>query len=122
MATSGLTIRYITDSRLDDILDNAFEKVIAKDYFGAFSSMLEGVIVSYHQGIPDGQYNYNTEEGQYDYYEEELETEGTSELFDTVVDTVENEEVSILMIEERLEELENKVTEFEARIAELEGK
>lgn len=68
VSTSGLAIRYLTDQRIDHLLDRAYEYVSEGDYFGTFESFLEGTEVYLKQGISQGQYNYDTETGEIDPY------------------------------------------------------
>lgn len=67
--TSGDAIRYLTDSRIDRILDDAFEKVADEEYYGTFLAFFERTEFYLEQGIPSGQYNYDTETGEIDRYQ-----------------------------------------------------
>ncbi len=68
ISTAGEAIRYLTDRRIDTILDNAYGYVSDGDYANCFSEMLNGVTRAYEQGIPDGQYNYDVETGKISVY------------------------------------------------------
>lgn len=68
ISTAGEAIRYLTDRRIDTILDNAYGYVSEGDYADCFSEMLSGVVYAYEQGIPDGQYNYDVETGKISVY------------------------------------------------------
>ena len=63
LSTCGKAIRYLTDSRLDSILDDGFDYVSNGDYAGCISAMLSGAERYYDAGIPQNQYNYDVETG-----------------------------------------------------------
>lgn len=54
IATSGQMRYYLTDSRVDRLLDDAFDCVSEGDYGEAFREMLEGTKDYLSRGIPDG--------------------------------------------------------------------
>ena len=62
--TFGQAIYYLTDDRVDKILDEAFDKAGKEDYHAAFTSMLKGVKEAYQRGIPDDQYTYDEKTGK----------------------------------------------------------
>ena len=64
ISTCGIAIRYLTDSRIDNILDAAYAKISNGDYNGCMHSMLTGVENYYEKGISEGQYNYDSETGE----------------------------------------------------------
>jgi uncharacterized protein len=64
VSTSGAMIRYLTDSRIESLLDDAYEYASAADYSGAAKAFLEDAAKYYKKGIPDGQYTYNSETGK----------------------------------------------------------
>lgn len=68
ISTCGIAIRYLTDSRIDDILDAAYAKISNGDYNGCMHSMLTGVENYYEKGISEGQYNYDSETGKISRY------------------------------------------------------
>lgn len=68
LSTSGIAIRYLTDQRIDTLLDDAYGYVSEGDYFGTFESFLEGTVSYLKKGIPSDQYNYDTETGEIDPY------------------------------------------------------
>lgn len=68
LSTCGEAIRYLTDERLDYILDGAYEEISAGNYAECLSVMMDGVAVYYEKGIPNGQYNYDTETGEVSVY------------------------------------------------------
>ena len=69
LSTSGIAIRYLTDSRIENILDEAFERVASGDYYGTFAAFFEETHNYLEMGIPEGQYNYDVETGMTDYYD-----------------------------------------------------
>ena len=68
LSTCGIAIRYLTDARIDAILDDAYNDVSAGDYADCLNTMLDGVARYYDAGIPSGQYNYDTETGRVSVY------------------------------------------------------
>ena len=70
IATSGISIRYLTDSRVDTMLDHAFDYVGDGKYAGAFLKMLSDTQSYYRSGIQSGQYNVDQDTGEIDYYQE----------------------------------------------------
>lgn len=71
LSTSGQMIRYITDERVDFILDAAYEKAADGDYAGSALEALNATESCIQAGIESGQYNYSSETGEIDPYEEE---------------------------------------------------
>jgi uncharacterized protein len=58
ISTSGIAIRYITDVRLETILDAVFSGGMTdKDYYGAAKAFLSSTASFLAAGIPDDQYN-----------------------------------------------------------------
>ncbi len=68
MSTCGDAIRYLTDDRIDRILDDAFTDISGGDYAACLTTMVEGVRVAYADGIPSGQYNYDRDTGEISVY------------------------------------------------------
>lgn len=68
LSTCGQAIRYLTDSRIDNILDRAYVKVADGDYYGTFSAFFDRTEYYLNQGILGDQYNYDTQTGERDYY------------------------------------------------------
>lgn len=64
LSTSGEAIRYLTDSRIDDILDRAYEDISNGNYADCMETMAAGVAGAYDAGIVNGQYNYDSETGE----------------------------------------------------------
>lgn len=69
VSTSGDMIRYLTDERIDDILDAAYEYAAKGDYAGSALAALDTTETFIQAGIEDGQYNYASETGQIDPYQ-----------------------------------------------------
>ena len=69
VSTCGSAIRYLTDDRIDRILDAAYEEVADGDYFGTFEAFFKETEKYLKKGIPSNQYNYDIETGERDYYE-----------------------------------------------------
>lgn len=63
ISTCGEAIRYLTDARIDYILDDAYTDVSNGDYGDCLITMVDGVAGYYQRGISEGQYNYDTETG-----------------------------------------------------------
>lgn len=68
ISTEGKMIRYLTDDRIETILDDAFEYLPDGDYYGAAASFLNSVEVFYEQGIDTNQYNYDPVTGKISRY------------------------------------------------------
>lgn len=64
ISTCGEAIRYLTDSRIDSILDDAYSDVSDGAYGACLMTMVTGVADAYDAGIPNGQYNYDTDTGK----------------------------------------------------------
>lgn len=75
ISTCGIAIRYLTDDRIDAILDEAYTDVSNGSYGACMDTMLSGVERYYQKGIPDGQYNYDTETGKVSVYRSLTATE-----------------------------------------------
>ncbi len=71
--TYGKLQYYLTDSRLESLLDNAYEKISDEDYEGTFDSMLEDTEGWYRRGIQDGTRIYNEDTGTYTVYQKPKE-------------------------------------------------
>lgn len=64
ISTCGEASRYLTDSRLDNILDDAYTDISEEAYGDCLVTMLIGVERAYDAGVPNGQYNYDVETGE----------------------------------------------------------
>ena len=63
ISTSGKAIRYLTDSRIERVLDEGFYYVSDGEYASCLSAMLSTAEYFYDSGIPQDQYNYDVETG-----------------------------------------------------------
>lgn len=70
LSTSGLAIRYLTDDRIESVLDEAFEYVADGDYYGTFQAFFDASEKFLNKGIPKDQHNYDVETGEIDYYDD----------------------------------------------------
>lgn len=68
ISTAGAMIRFLTDQRIDAMLDHGYESVAAAEYGAAADVFLEDLENNYNRGIPDGQYNYDAETGEISVY------------------------------------------------------
>ena len=68
ISTTGLAIRYFTDSRINTILDEVFSYVSEGLYAEGADFFLDETEAILKAGIPQDQYNYDTETGEKDYY------------------------------------------------------
>lgn len=57
ISTSGDMIRYLTDRRIESILDESISYFKDQDYLGGVERMIEETAGYYEAGIPSGQYN-----------------------------------------------------------------
>ncbi|MFV0466982.1 MAG: TPM domain-containing protein [Lachnospiraceae bacterium] len=64
IVTAGEAISYLTDSRIDDILDQAYEDASNEDYAQSMMELLNGVLVMYQKGVPDNSRIYDTDTGE----------------------------------------------------------
>lgn len=69
ISTEGKMLRYLTDARIDSLLDDAFIYAAEEDYANSAFSVLKGVEDYIALDIPDGQYNYSSENGERDPYQ-----------------------------------------------------
>ena len=68
ISTNGRMIRYMTDSRVEDILDDVYSYAAEADYYEAAAAFLKDTEKCYSDGIPGDQYNYDTETGKISRY------------------------------------------------------
>ena len=58
ISTTGIGIRYLTDERIERVLDKVFESgLVDGDYFGASKGFLGGIRTYLESGIPSDQYS-----------------------------------------------------------------
>lgn len=68
ISTEGAMIRFLTDVRIETMLDHAIGYMQSGDYAGAAEQLLTDLQIYYRKGIPGGQYNYDRETGQVSRY------------------------------------------------------
>lgn len=68
ISTSGTMIRFLTDKRVDKMLDRAYLYAGDGDYAGVMRQFLADTVTYFREGIPGGQYNYDTETGRISIY------------------------------------------------------
>lgn len=68
ISTEGDMLRYLTDERIDVILDHAFAEISDGNYADSAHSVLQDVSSYITSGIPENQYNYSSESGETDPY------------------------------------------------------
>jgi len=68
ISAEGDMMRYLTDERVETMLDHAFEEVADGNYADSALSVLKDAGAYFEQGIPEGQYNYSSESGDIDPY------------------------------------------------------
>lgn len=57
ISTSGIGIKYLTDERIEGILDKVFDNVVSGDYYEVANGFLKGTNDYLESGIPSSQYN-----------------------------------------------------------------
>jgi len=68
ISTEGKMIRFLTDGRVETILDDAFEYAADGDFYGAARVFLEDLEICYDNGIADNQYTEDMETGKISRY------------------------------------------------------
>lgn len=68
ISTEGRMIRYLTDSRIEAILDDAVEYAYDGSFFEASKIFLEDLEICYNNDVASDQYNYDVETGKSDRY------------------------------------------------------
>lgn len=68
ISTEGKMIRYLTDERIDQILDDAVEYAYDGSFYEASMVFLRDLETYYEAGIRSDQYNYDTETGAVNRY------------------------------------------------------
>ncbi len=64
LSTSGRAVRIFTDDRIETILDDVYKGAQEGDFASSVEVFLEDVQYYGEEGIPSGQYNYDTETGR----------------------------------------------------------
>lgn len=70
LATTGEAIYYLTDARIEDIIDSGYDLVADGFYTDAFSEMIDATAEAWDMGIPSDQYTYDTDTGEIVEYKE----------------------------------------------------
>lgn len=70
LATTGDAIYYLTDNRIEDIIDEGYDYVVDGAYKAAFSGMMTATGAAYDKGIPSDQYTYDEDTGKIVRYQE----------------------------------------------------
>lgn len=68
LSTLGDMDLYLTDERVDSLLEQLFEEVTDGHYAASANVFLEGVDGYVEAGIPEGQHRYDPETGRSEYY------------------------------------------------------
>ena len=68
ISTAGKMIRYLTDERIDGVIDAGYDNLKAKNYADGILEMLNETESYLEDGIPSDQYNYDTETGKISRY------------------------------------------------------
>ena len=68
ISTAGKMIRYLTDARIDAVIDAGYDNLKAKNYADGILEMLNETERYLEDGIPSDQYNYDTETGKISRY------------------------------------------------------
>ena len=68
ISTAGKMIRYLTDERIDAVIDAGYDNLKAKNYADGILEMLNETESYLEDGIPSDQYNYDTETGKISRY------------------------------------------------------
>lgn len=69
ISTEGEMLRYLTDERLDLMLDHAYGDASEEHYAKSALSVLQDAGAYCLEGVPEGQYNYDRETGARDPYQ-----------------------------------------------------
>lgn len=64
ISTAGESIYYLTDERVDAVLDDAYTYVSDGQYYDCYVAMLEGMQTYYERGIASDSYIYDEETGK----------------------------------------------------------
>ena len=64
ITTCGKMINYITDARLETMLDHSWNHLSEGDFSGSVLSVVQDTLSYVKAGVPEGQYQYDTETGQ----------------------------------------------------------
>jgi uncharacterized protein len=64
ICTAGAMIRYLTDERIEDLQDMAYDYAVDGAYGDAAQAVLSGMESFYKKGIPGNQYTYDVDTGK----------------------------------------------------------
>lgn len=64
ISTAGAMIRFLTDRRIDSVIDAGYEDLHEKNYAAGFLAMLKCTDRYMEEGIQDNQYTYDVETGK----------------------------------------------------------
>ncbi|MDD3141408.1 MAG: TPM domain-containing protein [Lachnospiraceae bacterium] len=64
ISTNGNMISYLTDKRIEYILDDAYSYLTDKEYSKGILTAIGGIHDYVNKGIPDGAYTYNSDTGE----------------------------------------------------------
>ena len=68
ISTEGKMSRYLTDARIETMLDNCISYAMDGDFYSTAVCFLEDLEICYENGIAKDQYNYDTETGKVSRY------------------------------------------------------
>lgn len=68
ITTEGKMVRFLTDGRVETILDDAFEYAVDGDFYGAARTFLEDLEICYDNGIAEDQFNQDVDTGKISRY------------------------------------------------------
>lgn len=85
ISTTGEAIRYLTDNRLEEILDEAYGDVSTGDYADGFLAMIRETADWYEQGVYSDQYNVDEQGNRDPYIQKKKALTGTETLMALIV-------------------------------------
>lgn len=68
ISTQGKMVRYLTDSRIEAVLDDMYGYAAAGEYYQAAGVFVEDLEICFENGIAADQYNYDSETGKVSRY------------------------------------------------------
>lgn len=69
ISTSGNMIHYLTDQRIDNLLDDIYDAGMSSgDYFSAATTFIDGTYENFEKGIPSGHYTVDEATGKITFY------------------------------------------------------
>jgi uncharacterized protein len=85
ISTSGAMIEFLTDDRIESVIDAGYPQMKDKQYRDGFIAMLEQTETYMKEGIPDNQYTYNRDTGELTYHRSISWLEGLIALLAAVI-------------------------------------